>query len=191
MAIDQSVINFAVYEDSVEYLGMSKATLPDVTFLTQSISGAGVGGNVEAVILGHLEAMTLGLEFRTTTPQSVRLSELRRHSIDLRVAEARKEKHIFVVVPKSTKGGTIAPATPTSGSGEYAVRYWATYINGKKVRELDPLNFICYINGVDYLAGVRAALGKKSAYAVPPELHFAAPAYFLSVKGAIQHERRH
>ena len=161
MAIDQSVINFAVYEDSVEYLGMSKATLPDVTFLTQSIS----------VILGHLEAMTLGLEFRTTTPQSVRLSELRRHSIDLRVAnqyedpvsgvvEARKEKHIFVVVPKSTKGGTIAPATPTSGSGEYAVRYWATYINGKKVRELDPLNFICYINGVDYLAGVRAALGK-------------------------------
>ena len=30
----------------------------------------------------------------------------------------------------------------------------------KKVRELDPLNFICYINGVDYLAGVRAALGK-------------------------------
>ena len=143
MAIDQSVINFAVYEDSVEYLGMSKATLPDVTFLTQSISGAGVGGNVEAVILGHLEAMTLGLEFRTTTPQSVRLSELRRHSIDLRVAnqyedpvsgvvEARKEKHILVVEPKSTKGGTIAPATPTSGSGEYAVRYWATYINGKK-----------------------------------------------------------
>ena len=86
MAIDQSVINFAVYEDSVEYLGMSKVTLPDVTFLTQSISGAGVGGNVEAVILGHLEAMTLGLEFRTTTPQSVQLSELRRHSIDLRVA---------------------------------------------------------------------------------------------------------
>ena len=94
MAIDQSVINFAVYEDSVEYLGMSKATLPDVTFLTQSISGAGVGGNVEAVILGHLEAMTLGLEFRTTTPQSVRLSELRRHSIDLRVAN-----HLFHQAP--------------------------------------------------------------------------------------------
>ena len=61
MAIDQSVINFAVYEDSVEYLGMSKATLSDVTFLTQSISGAGVGGYVEAVILGSFEAITLGL----------------------------------------------------------------------------------------------------------------------------------
>ena len=169
--MDQSVINFAVYEDSVEYEGMAQATLPDMTFLTQSVSGAGIGGNIEAIILGHLEAMTLGLNFRTTTPQSVKLAEQRRHQIDLRVAnqyedpingtvEARAEKHIFVVIPKSTKGGTIAPATPTSGSGEYAVRYWATYINGKNVREIDPMNFICYINGTDYLASVRKALGK-------------------------------
>ena len=41
-----------------------------------------------------------------------------------------------------------------------AVRYWATYIDGKKVREIDPLNFICLIDGTDYLADVRKALGK-------------------------------
>ena len=171
MAIDQSIINFAVYEDSIEYAGMEKVPLPDVTFLTQSISGAGIGGNIDAVILGHLEAMTLGLEFRTTTAQSIKLSEIRRHQIDLRVPvqyedpingtiDARSEKHVLVVIPKSTKSGTIAPATPANGSGEYAVRYWATYLEGKKVRELDPLNFICYINGTDYLAAVRKALGK-------------------------------
>ena len=39
--MDQSVINFAVYEDSKEYVGMAKVTLPDLTALTQSISGAG------------------------------------------------------------------------------------------------------------------------------------------------------
>ena len=70
MAIDQSVINFAVYEDSVEYLGMSKVTLPDVTFLTQSISGAGVGGNVEAVILGHLEAFVISVIVFTIVHQN-------------------------------------------------------------------------------------------------------------------------
>ena len=48
---------------------------------------------------------------------------------------------------------------PSNGSGEYAVRYWATYIDGKKVREVDQLNFICYVNGTDYLADVRKALG--------------------------------
>jgi len=42
--IDESVINFAVYEDSVEYAGMAKASLPDLNALTQSISGAGIAG---------------------------------------------------------------------------------------------------------------------------------------------------
>ena len=161
--MDQSIINFKVYEDSVEYVGMAQATLPDLTALTQSISGAGIAGNVESVILGHFDAMTLGLNFRTVTDQSVKLSEPRRHTIDLRVAQqdedvvagkvvVRAVKHILVVIPKSDKGGS-------NGSGEYAVRYWATYIDGKKVREVDQLNFICYVNGTDYLADVRKALG--------------------------------
>lgn len=34
--MDQSIINFKVYEDSVEYVGMAQATLPDLTALTQS-----------------------------------------------------------------------------------------------------------------------------------------------------------
>ena len=168
--MDQSIINFKVYEDSVEYVGMAQATLPDLTALTQSISGAGIAGTVESVILGHFDAMTLGLNFRTVTDQSVKLSEPRRHTIDLRVAQqdedvvagkvvVRAVKHILVVIPKSDKGGSVAPAAPSNGSGEYAVRYWATYIDGKKVREVDQLNFICYVNGTDYLAGVRKALG--------------------------------
>lgn len=169
--MDQSVINFAVYEDSNEYVGMAQVTMPDLTAIVQSISGAGIAGNVESVILGHYDAMTLGLNFRTTTPQSVKLSEPRRHTIDLRVAVQNedliqgqivvgKEKHIMVVIPKSTKGGTVAPAAPTGGSGEYAVHYWATYIEGRKVREIDPQIFVCEIDGLDYLADVRKALGK-------------------------------
>ena len=168
---DESVINFAVYEDSVEYVGMATATLPNLSALVQTISGAGIAGNVEAPILGHYDAMTLGLSFRTTTSQSVKLSEPRRHNIDLRVAQQVEDtvagavkvqnvKHVLVVVPKTETGGSVAPARPTNGSGEYSVRYWATYIDGTKVREIDPLNFICFMNGIDYLADVRKAIGK-------------------------------
>ena len=168
---DESVINFAVYEDSVEYVGMATATLPNLSSIVQTLSGAGIAGNVEVPILGHYDVMSLTLNFRTITEQSVRLSEPRRHNIDLRVAQQIEDtvagevkvqsvKHILVVVPKSDTGGSIAPATPTNGSGEYSVRYWATYIDGTKVREIDPLNFICEVNGVDYLADVRKAIGK-------------------------------
>lgn len=169
--VDESVINFAVYEDSVEYVGMAKASLPDLTALTQNISGAGIAGNIEAVVLGHFDAMTLGLSFRTTTEQAVRLSQPRRHTIDLRVAQQVEDtvagtigvqavKHLFVVIPKKDAGGSIAPASPTDGSGEFAVRYWATYIDGVKKREIDPLNFICFVDGVDYLSDVKRVLGK-------------------------------
>ena len=168
---DESVINFAVYEDGVEYVGMATATLPNLSAIVQTLSGAGIAGNVEVPVLGHYDVMSLTLNFRTTTEQSVRLSEPRRHNIDLRVAQQIEDtvagevkvqsvKHVLVVVPKTDTGGSIAPATPTNGSGEYSVRYWATYIDGSKVREIDPLNFICEVNGVDYLADVRKAIGK-------------------------------
>ena len=169
--MDQTNINFAVYEDGQEYLGMASVTMPTLTNLVQSINGAGIAGNIEAIVLGHMDAMTLGLNFRTTTPASIRLSEPRRHQIDLRVAQQEEdpvnntinavaEKHVFVVMPKNHNVGQIAPASPSGASGEYAVRYWATWINGKKVRELDPMNFICMIDGTDYLTPVKKALGK-------------------------------
>ena len=169
--MDQSVINFAAYEDGNEYVGMGSATLPTLTALTQSISGAGIAGNIEAVIAGHFDAMSLSLNFRTVTKQAIRLSEPRRHNITLRVAQQSEDatagqldvdgvKHVFVVVPKSFNGGNVTPASPADASGEYAVRYWATYINGEKVMEIDPINYKCLINGVDYLASVRSALGK-------------------------------
>ena len=168
---DESVINFAVYEDSVEYVGMAGVTLPNLAAIVQTLSGAGIAGNVEVPVLGHYDVMSLTLNFRTTTEHSVRLSEPRRHNNDLRMAQQIEDtvagevkvqsiKHVLVVVPKTDTGGTIAPAAPTNGSGEYSVRYWATYIDGAKVREIDPLNFICEVNGVDYLADVRKAIGK-------------------------------
>lgn len=169
--MDQSNVNFAVYEDGTEYMGMASVGMPTLTSLTQSISGAGIGGNIEAIIMGHFDAMELTLNFRTTTPQSIKLSEQRRHQIDLRVAQqyedpvsneinAVSEKHVLVVMPKTHNVGNIAPASPSNGSGTYAVRYWATWINGQLVREIDPMNFKCMINGTDHLAQFRKALGK-------------------------------
>lgn len=44
--------------------------------------------------------------------------------------------------------------------GDKRLKYEDTYIDGKKKLEIDPLNYIYYVNGKDYLADVRKALGK-------------------------------
>ena len=47
--IDELVINYAVYEDATEYMGTTEATLPDLEFLTEELSGAGIAGHVEEI----------------------------------------------------------------------------------------------------------------------------------------------
>ena len=45
--VDELVINYAIYEDAVEYLGTTEVTLPDLEYMTEELSGAGIAGNVE------------------------------------------------------------------------------------------------------------------------------------------------
>ena len=169
---DQAIINWEVYEDAKAYLGLASAVLPDINFITQSISGAGIAGNVEAVIIGFVDAMTAQLKFRTFSKNCIKLQEPREHNIDLRVAQQvfdevsggykmQALKHVLLMTPKSLSNGNVAPAATTDGSGSYAVRRWVSYIDGEKVLEIDPYNYICIINGVDYLADVRVALGRQ------------------------------
>ncbi len=166
-----AVINYAIYENANEYYGTAQVQLPDLTSLTASISGAGIAGNVESVILGHMNAMSMTINFNTFCPEQAALAEQRPHELDIRVAQQTSNsatgslgtdaiKHVVRVIPKKLALGKVAPASTADASGEYAVQYLATFINGKKVTEVDPLNFICVINGVDSLAAVRKALGK-------------------------------
>lgn len=171
MKIDETIIGFAVYEDATEHVGIAEVTLPEISSITEEISGAGMGGKVESVILGTIEAMTTTLNFRTVTKNAVKLHEPRQHNIDLRAAQQQKDttkgvtevvrvKHLLTLTPKKLNPGKVASASAAEVSGEYATTYFATYIGGKKMLEIDPLNYIYFVNGKDWLADVRKALGK-------------------------------
>ena len=167
----QGVIDFRVYEDGTEFLGVSKISLPDISFLTQNMSGAGIGGNMEVVLRGIIDSMSMTMDFKQTTDKTIQLAEPRPHNLSLCVAEQVEDmlnakvsvenvKYVVIATPKTFKIGSIAPASSNDGSGEFAVRYFAMFIGGQRMIEVDPINSICYINGTDYLADVRKALGK-------------------------------
>lgn len=169
--VDQLITNFAVYEDAVDYYGLAEMEFPEITMMVEEIKGAGIAGNIEAVVIGHLEAMTVTFNFNTVTDASIKLLEPRIHNIDCRVAQQKHDtrtgktsqeavKHVMRTMPKKLAPGKAAVASPAEASGEHAVYYYAIFKNGTKVTELDPMNFICMINGVDYLQEVRKALGK-------------------------------
>jgi len=169
--IDVGTIDFAVYEDSTEFIGIANSVLPDKSQKVITLTGAGIGGDVEVPIRGAYNAMEMSLAFRAYTPRIASLREQRVHIIEIRVAQQNEDriagqvvtegvKHVFKVLPKSTSGGTVAPASPSDTTITFAVRYWATFFDGKLIEEWDPLNRIDVINGIDYDEPVRRALGK-------------------------------
>ena len=167
----ESLIDFKVYEDKNEYLGIAQVGLPDISYITQTITGAGIAGNVEAVLIGMLDVMTTTMQFRSCTEAAAKLAKPTAHQIDLRVAEQywdsvggqrviQADKYVLKVIPKKTSPGNVSPASPADANGEYSTYYYAAYKDGNKLWEIEPHNYICIIDGVDYMAPVRKALGK-------------------------------
>lgn len=169
--IDQGVINFDVYEDGVEYFGMAKVTLPKIANLTNTISGAGIGGNVEVVTRGLVDTMSMKLEFRSMTAMAINLAKPGPHLLELRVAQQTEEnttlqqevaglKYVATISPKGLDLGTLAPNSTADVSGEYSCSSIMGYYEGELWLNIDPYNNLYVIKGVDYSADVRKALGK-------------------------------
>lgn len=74
MKIENGVTNFAVYEDATEYYGMAEVTLPEITQISEEVKGAGIAGTFDGTFVGHLEAMSLTLNFRSVTTDASALS---------------------------------------------------------------------------------------------------------------------
>ncbi len=61
-------INFEVYENSVNYIGIAKATLPNIEQKTTTIHGAGMSGEMSVPLTGATGNMELKLDLLNTPP---------------------------------------------------------------------------------------------------------------------------
>ena len=166
----EKLINFRVYRDGTDLLGTSDAELPSLEAMTDTVSGAGIAGEVDSPVLGHYGSMTLTLNWRTTTKTQTLLARPVAHHLDLRGAmqtyNASDGKYYSVplkvvvkAVPKNTSLGNLSVGSSQEGSTEMEVNYLKVWVDGEERIEIDKYNFICKMHGTDYLAGVRRDLG--------------------------------
>lgn len=168
--IPETLINYRVYSDDGDMLGTADVELPSLEALTTDVQGAGVAGKIEMPLLGHYDSMTLGLTWRALTENATKLAAPKAHQLDLRgsvqVFEPASGQHktqaVKVVaksIPKSTELGKLEAGEQMETKTEFEVTYLKLSIGGKEKIEVDKLNFICKIDGTDYLDQVRADLG--------------------------------
>lgn len=170
--MDSGIINFAVYENGSEYLGLANVQLPDQVNKKQTVNGAGIPGDIEVPVPGHKDAMSSKFTFTDVNKNTYKICETRRHLIDLRAAHEDYDgttgtiktvayKYVMEVIPTGRTNGTVAPASMQGASVDFSVLSIKEYVDGVLVSDYEPLNFKDIdASGVDRLAAVRSALGK-------------------------------
>jgi P2 family phage contractile tail tube protein len=166
----EKLINFRVYNDDSDLLGIATVDLPQIQAMTDTVSGAGIAGEVESPVLGHFQSMTTTFNWRTIEPKAMALAKQKAHTIDLRGSQQAYDagsgeystvpvRATLKVVPKSFNLGTFDPGKTTGSTTEFEVQYLKLYVDGKEVAEIDKYNYIAKFGDDDALASVRADLG--------------------------------
>ncbi|HIA1568217.1 TPA: phage major tail tube protein [Salmonella enterica] len=168
--IPERLINFTVYGEGSRIIGIADAKLPSIEMMTETVSGAGIAGEIETGTLGHFKSMSVSLKWRTLTADGTNLFLSSSHQVDFRgsqqVYDAGTGKYKTVPIcasmklnPKKLDLGSLQVSKATDTENEFEVLYLKLFINGKEVLEIDKLNYICIFNGEDILQTVRDDLG--------------------------------
>jgi P2 family phage contractile tail tube protein len=168
--IPEKLINFRVYLDGTDLLGAADVELPSLEYMKETVKGAGIAGEFESPVLGHTGSLSLTINWRTPTRDVLRLAAPKAHALDVRGALQLYDaglgeyvvtplKVVVRAIPKAPKMGKFEPGAQTDSSSEFEVIYLKIVLDEEDMVEIDKLNYICIIDGTDYLSAVRSALG--------------------------------
>lgn len=168
MALPRKLKNFNVFKDGINFLGIvPELTLPKLSRKMEEFRAGGMDGPVDSDMGGEL----LTLDYTTGGIVKSALEDFGATSATasaLRFAGAYQRDDtgdtdaVEVVVlgrPKEIDMGTAKPGEDTQHKFTMTCSYYRLSINGVVIIEIDRLNFIFNVGGVDRLAEQRRAMG--------------------------------
>jgi len=168
--IPQQLTGLRCYEDGEVLLGVVSATLPDPEPMTETISGAGIAGEIETPVAGHYKSMAVSITFRTVTASLARLAKTGQRHLELRGSIQVQDggsgdlvhEKLRVVVKgpaKKTGLGKLETGKPMDAEYTFECEYLLVELGGEKLLEIDKYNYIHIVDGEDQLKQVRENLG--------------------------------
>lgn len=169
--VPEKSLNFTVYADGGELLGVAEGALPGVDFMTSEVKGAGIAGVIDSPGMGQMNSMTMELTWRTITRDFARLLAPVGHVLDMYAAHLNfdagngqyrtSQIHAYIRgISKNCEPGKLAVSESSETKTTFEIYYMKLEIDGIEYLEVDKYNFIFRVNGVDYMSEVRRALGK-------------------------------
>lgn len=168
--VPERLTAFRVYLDGTSDLkAVADIQLPSFEPMKDTVKGAGIAGEYESPTLGHFGSMKLSMTWRTVTKDLLQVLRQKSQRFDCRGAfqdydaaagsyMIRKVRIVVQGPPMKVDLGKLDMGATSGSSTDIEVFYLKVDIDGQNYIEIDKLNYICTIDGVDYLADVRAAL---------------------------------
>ena len=161
---------FKVYHNGNYELGIATVDLPEIAYVTDTLSGAGIAGELDTPVQGHFQSMQTTLHFRTVTAQALSLLQTTGGTITLMASQQDVDtgaialvdtglKIVIKYLPHTVSLGTEESGASTDTSVELEVTYLKIEIEGRELVEIDKLNYKHVVDGVDLLANVRRNVG--------------------------------
>lgn len=168
MAIATKINAYNAYLDGSKLIGLAdEVTLPDFEAMTETLSGAGLLGEIDEPLLGHFKSIEMEIPFRTLNNDIFKLANAQSNvNVTLRMSTQTLNESDMktdfipsrVVIKgknKSFSGGKVKQGNGTGSSIKIEVMYILIEVNGKSKFELDKINFVYKVDGKDLLDKVR------------------------------------
>lgn len=165
--IPTKINKYNVYSAGNRLLGMGdEMTLPDFEASSETVSGAGILGEIDDPTVGYFGNQEIEISFRILDQEAVDMLDMTR-AVQLEVRGAQQTtdsagdiafRQMRVVVRGRTKKlspGKVKAGNPMDTSVTLTVLYILIELDGSPVLELDKLNEVFRINGKDVLAKVK------------------------------------
>lgn len=165
MIHNNKTVQYAVYNrtsGSSKFVGDTTVLArPNLELLTDTIKGAGILGEVDMPTISQLGSMSYEITLRKQNDDAVALFEQKNQEIEVRWvsdyvdsttgnSSVIANKDIVKGMPKSLSGGSIENNTQNESTVVLEVLYIKHIQNGVTKYEIDKLNNVFIINGVDY-----------------------------------------
>lgn len=164
-------IAFNVYKNNSSLLGVSTVTMPELGWMTETVSGSGILGEIEMPSLGAISSMSITFNWISKSSAFFSMfNSLEANLLTLRnstqstdpITGLRSSQAIEITVqcePKTGNLGTWDTGKKQDNSNSFEVTRIEVAIEGKTKLLIDKLNMIFMVNGIDQLAKVRRDLG--------------------------------
>lgn len=167
----EQTVAFRVYHQGKDFIGIATLELPQAQYMTETLSGAGIAGEIDNPTIGITQSMTCKMSFTSISPEIFHALDWSQNALyecfsalqvtdDATGVRTSVPYHVNVLGrTKSFPLGSLEQGKKHGNEIELEVTRLEVLLDGEEKLLIDKLNFLHRVNGTDLLGPVRSQIG--------------------------------